>query len=125
LSDVFIDASYWLLERQAAMKAYEILIIVGVVALLLVPRMLRRSRRPKETTFQCARCATIAAHSNRTIEAWRAGRTKLFCTNCHAEWLRRQPAGSLPRSAARSGCLSVLIGVALLPLAWLALERFF
>ena len=106
------------------MKAYEILIFVGVVALLLLPRIFRRSRRPKETTFRCARCATVAAHSNRTIEAWRAGKSKLFCANCHVDWLRRQPVGSSPRRAARAGCFSVLVGIAFLPLAWLAVERF-
>jgi hypothetical protein len=107
------------------MKAYEVLIIVGVVALLLLPRILRRSRQPKETRFRCAKCATISPHSTRTIEAWRAGKTKLFCANCHAEWLRRQPAGSITRPAARSGCLSVLVGIALLPLGWLVMERYF
>jgi len=107
------------------MKTYEILVIVGVIALLLLPRLLRRSRRPRETTFRCAGCSRVSAHSNRTIEAWRAGKTRLFCGNCHVDWLRRQPVGSTRRPTARSGCFSVLVGIAFLPLAWLALERFF
>ena len=105
------------------MKAYEVLIVVGVVALLLLPRLWRGSRRPKETTFRCARCSAVAAHTDRTIEAWRSGKEKLFCNSCHTEWLRRQPSNTGSRQGARSGCLSVVAALIFIPLCFLAIQR--
>jgi len=91
-----------------------VIAVIVVVALLFRPR-----RKPKEKNFRCARCATNSPHTNRTIEAWRKGKTKFFCNACHAQWLRSQPASAAPGYSSRSGCLGVLVLLAFLPVGLL------
>ncbi|MGI0134559.1 MAG: hypothetical protein ACREBW_06350, partial [Candidatus Micrarchaeaceae archaeon] len=61
------------------------------------------------------------AHTPRTIEAWRAGKTKFFCNACHGQWLRSHPpqaqSGRPAYSgrAGNSGCLGVMVLFILLP----------
>jgi hypothetical protein len=89
-------------------------IAIAVVVVLL---FFGRKRQPKERTFTCGRCSTVAPHTPRTVEAWRAGKTKYFCNACHAQWLRSRPtpAHTPTVSPARSGCLSVVVFFAFLP----------
>lgn len=72
-------------------------------------------RLPPQKTFRCARCSTIEARSARTIEAWRAGKTKLFCGPCHARWLQSQPRASRAGRSSGGGCLSVLLVALVVP----------
>jgi hypothetical protein len=91
-------------------------IAIVVVAVLVGARWLRGGRRlPAKKTFRCARCSTVEVHSNRTIEAWRAGKTKLFCGSCHAKWLQSQPAGGRVSRASGSGCLGMLVLCSVIP----------
>jgi len=85
-------------------------IVVVVIVLFFLPR-----KKPKEKEFKCARCSKIAPHTNRTIEAWRDGKTKFFCNACHAQWLRTQPNSTGPNYSSRSGCLGVLAILVFVP----------
>ncbi|GAB3104426.1 hypothetical protein [Lysobacter terrae] len=92
-------------------------VVVGVVA-KLIPR-----RQPTAKVFKCSRCGASATHNDRTIEAWRSGKTRFFCQACHAKWLQSRPPqerGSFrPGSASSSGCLGVVAWFAVLPLGCL------
>jgi hypothetical protein len=90
--------------------------IVVVAVVVAVAYLLLGRRLPKERNFKCAGCSAWTAHTNRTIEAWRSGRTRFYCNACHGQWLKSHPAiGSTALSReSRSGCLGVtalLIGV--------------
>ena len=80
---------------------------------------------PTETHFECARCGTLARHTDRTIDAWRNNKTTFFCQSSHLKWVRarapreREP-GTSP-AGARSGCLGVVALFAVVPLAGLLL----
>ncbi|TNC71465.1 hypothetical protein FHI69_28330 [Janthinobacterium lividum] len=99
-------------------------VIAGLVVIFFVGKHLSK-KLPKETHFECARCGTVACHTDRTIEAWRNNKTAFFCQSCHIKWLHARaprerergasPAGSRPGS--RSGCLGVVVLFAVVPLA--------
>jgi hypothetical protein len=66
-------------------------------------------------------------HTARTLEAKQRGKTKFFCNSCHGEWLRTQPSNPAPARriarpprtarAGRSGCLSAVVIVVVVPTA--------
>jgi len=89
-------------------------VIVAVVAVrFIVPKP-----KPKEKHFKCGRCGTIAAHNSRTIEAWRNKKTRFFCQTCHGKWLREHPKAAPNQiNPTRSGCLSMVALLAILPAA--------
>ncbi|WP_281783402.1 hypothetical protein [Sinimarinibacterium flocculans] len=81
------------------------------IAVVVALSLFGRKRQPKERTFKCSRCSAVSAHTPRTIEAWRAGKTKFFCNSCHGQWLRSQPQQPRPdysSRAGKSGCLGVM-----------------
>ncbi|WP_420208536.1 hypothetical protein [Candidatus Electronema sp. JC] len=92
-----------------------IIIIVAVVLVLSVAikAIFFPPKFPESKTFKCARCAKISTHSDRTVEAWRRGFTKLYCSSCHQKWLQSQPQVK----PSGGGCVSVLFIAALLPSA--------
>ena len=97
----------------------EIIVVIAIVVLAAFS-FFGRKRQPKERTFKCSRCSAISAHTSRTIEAWRAGKTKFFCNTCHGQWLRSQPQQSQSRlahsgRAGNSGCLGVVVLFVLVP----------
>jgi hypothetical protein len=106
--------------------------VVAAIAVVVVVASLffGRKRQPKERTFKCARCSAVSAHSSRTFEAWRAGKTKFFCNACHGQWLRSRPPQvrdsrpAYPERSGNSGCLGVMLVFILLPavavIAWWA-----
>jgi hypothetical protein len=100
-----------------ALDSSTVALIVGFgIALVLVARWLRGGgRKPAQKSFRCARCSSVEAYSNRTIEAWRAGKTKLFCTSCHAKWLQSQPSGTRADRSRHSGCLGMIILCVVMP----------
>ena len=100
-------------------KAILGLLLVLLFALGLAARFLP-TRRPKETHFRCASCSTRTLHTSRTIEAWRQNQTRFFCQACHQRWLESRPARHSVRvgsvtAGRRSGCLGVLVWMAVLP----------
>jgi len=106
------------------MDTTTLVLIAVLIAGVLLARKLIAPRRPKEKSFRCTRCKTTAMHSDRTTNAWRAGKTTFFCNSCHLKWLESQPrtTGSNRGSPAQgsrsgSGCLSVMALVAMIPLA--------
>lgn len=92
----------------------------AVIAVLVVAAVIGAkwffgsSRLPPQKTFRCARCSVVETHSSRTIEAWRSGKTKLFCGSCHAKWLQSQPSGRVNQPS-RSGCLGMLVFCSVIP----------
>jgi len=93
--------------------------VVAVVLLAIVAGLLPK-KKPPSAVFRCARCGTASRHDDRTTEAWRIGKTKFFCRDCHAKWLQsRPPQEQRSRSGRASGCLGVLALFALLPLGGL------
>lgn len=92
------------------------LVAAAVIALIVGVKWFRGSARlPPQKTFRCARCSSVEAYSHRTIEAWRAGKAKLFCRSCHAQWLQSQPSRGRLARPSNSGCLGVLILAAAIP----------
>jgi predicted CxxxxCH...CXXCH cytochrome family protein len=96
-------------------------IVIGlavIAAIVAAKWFFARRRLPPEKTFRCGRCSAVEAHSARTIEAWRAGKTKLFCGSCHAKWLQSQPRGPRTLRTSRSsgsGCVVVLLLALVVP----------
>ena len=58
-------------------------------------------RKPEATHFSCWRCKKSTPHGKRTIDAWRAGKTRFFCGACHATWLQSHPAPMAAEEAGR------------------------
>lgn len=52
-----------------------IAVVVAFVVLVVIGKLMPK-RAPKEKIFRCSRCKTIAMHNDRTIEAWRGGKTR-------------------------------------------------
>jgi len=97
---------------------------VVIVATLAIGTKLMPGRKPASQVFQCSRCGSASRHNDRTTEAWRSGKSKLFCQSCHAKWLQSQPPRereARPGRAAsgNSGCLGVVVLFTSLPLAGL------
>lgn len=100
------------------------IIIAIVVVAAFLPRFLKGRRTPKEQSFRCARCAAMAPHSARTINAWRDGKTKFFCSTCHTKWLQTQTnrrGGGSAVGGRGSGCLGIVACVLFFPVALLVL----
>lgn len=102
--------------------------IAGLVVMFFAGKHFSK-KLPKETHFECARCGTLARHTDRTIDAWRNNKTTFFCQSCHLKWVRarapreREP-GTSP-AGARSGCLGVVALFAVVPLAgWLLVHAY-
>lgn len=71
----------------------------AVVAFL----MLNRQKKPKAKSFSCSRCGVVAEHDARTILAWNNGSTKLYCRNCHHQWLKDNPQFQRERDGVQQG----------------------
>jgi len=105
-------------------------ILAGVVAAAVILGLvgsLWPKRKPPHTVFKCGRCNTASRHGNRTIEAWRRGKTRFFCTPCHLKWLQSRPRHEQDTYSGHgrtggSGCLAVIAILVVLPaggmLAW-------
>jgi hypothetical protein len=100
-------------EIPALIWISSLVVFIPLAAVLL--RLFIGRRSPPQKTFRCARCSTVEAHSARTIEAWRAGKTKLFCGSCHAKWLQSQPRVSRVSRPSGAGCLGVLLVAVVVP----------
>ena len=97
-----------------------IAVVFAFVVLVIIGKLMPK-RMPKEKTFRCSRCKTIAMHNDRTVEAWRGGKTRFFCHSCHQKWLQSQPpkvresARSYGPSGQGAGCLGIVLVLVFLP----------
>ena len=75
-------------------------------------------------TFRCARCRREVPHDKRTIEAWRSGKHKFFCQECHNKWRETHPAIRTAVGSGRGGCmLPLTLILSLLTLSAYAMTR--
>lgn len=75
------------------MQTKDIVALIGFAILLaFLALVFNRSpnRRPPERYFRCGRCNAMTPHSDRTVKAWRADKTRFFCSKCHGNWLKSQ-----------------------------------
>ncbi|MFW1678584.1 cold shock domain-containing protein [Pontibacter sp. JAM-7] len=87
--------------------------VPAVIAFLI----LNRQKKPKEKSFHCSRCRTVAEHDSRTIQAWNNGFTKLYCRACHLQWLKDNPREEhTPMQRQGNGCLGVLALMVIIPI---------
>jgi len=97
-----------------------------LLAIILVSKFVTNGKVPPEETFRCTKCGTRTVHNERTINAWRQGKHKFFCRNCHKNWLSESefhsPSGRHP--VAKTGCL-VLFAAPIVLLASMAVLVFF
>ena len=104
-------------------------------------------RGPASMHFTCAGCSGQFPHSKRTVAAWEKGSRRVFCNACHKKWRNAQPPqrqasdpvwGAVQRNeevpltqmrskptqalekSGRSGCLSVMVLLLLVPAILLA-----
>ena len=113
----------------------------------------KQSRGPADLRYTCARCSSQETHSKRTLSAWESGSRKFFCNSCHSHWREAQPPRaqqSQPTSPStrnsgpntsdslrykrspvqralaptRSGCLTVLLVLAIIPTAIIVLNSY-
>ncbi|MET4163792.1 cold shock CspA family protein [Marinobacterium sp. MBR-111] len=109
---VSIAAAGFELYRTATIESSWPFVIPAVIAFFI----LNRQKKPKEKSFQCARCRKMAEYDARVIQAWNNGFTKLYCGACHHQWLKDNPRheqGSM-QSQGR-GCLGVLALLVIMP----------
>lgn len=78
-----------------------------------------RQKKPREKSFNCSRCGTVANHDSRTITAWNNGFTKLYCKSCHAQWLREQPQQMHSSAQTKgNGCLGMMAIMVIAPVSF-------
>ena len=65
-------------------------LLIGIIAIRAFIRAIFSAKPP--STFRCARCRREVPHDKRTIDAWRSGKHKFFCQNCHDKWRATHPA---------------------------------
>ncbi|WP_323926020.1 cold shock domain-containing protein [Aeromonas caviae] len=90
---------------------------IALFAMILLA-LFSRPKKPSKKFFTCSRCRCNAPFNNRTIRAWNTGTMKLYCSNCHAEWLsnRETTNNDFHSSSNRgSGCLGVLVMMIVIP----------
>lgn len=95
--------------------------VPALVAFLL----LNRKKRPKEQHFTCRGCRQTAEYDVRTVAAWRAGFTQIYCKQCHSQWLRNKPKSatqpeynsSISKTSGGAGCLGALLVLIAVPMA--------
>ena len=104
------------------MEQNQLVIIAAIIiALLIIKGFINNNRKPKNSTFKCARCKTREKYATRTLEAWRRGFNKIYCQSCHRAWLDNNPKQTYNKSS-NGGCLSVLI-IGLAPILIYAGEK--
>ena len=78
-------------------------LLLGVIAIKLIFSSIFAKKPP--ATFRCARCRREVPHDKRTIEAWRSGKHKFFCQECHNRWREAHPAIGTSVGGGGGGCM--------------------
>lgn len=104
-------------------------LVVAIVLFVIIKSLFFRPKLPHNKSFHCARCKVSALHIERTIEAWRKGIKKLYCPNCHKQWLQSQPRtlnhSSPHHKTSGGGCLSDIAVALFLPSVLIGLANWF
>lgn len=80
--------------------------------------ILFRQKKPREKSFKCTSCGTVAGHDARTIQAWNNGFTKLYCRSCHFQWLKDNPQQASGSTQTQGGgCLGVMALLVVIPVS--------
>ncbi len=77
--------------------------LIGVVVIKSIFSSIFAKRPP--ATFRCARCRREVPHDKRTTEAWRSGKHKFFCQECHNKWREKHPAIRTSVGGGNGGCM--------------------
>ena len=78
-----------------------------------------RRQSPMQRRFTCVHCAASASHNERTLAAWRNGKSKFFCDPCYGEWSQQHSAPPMvfqEQAGSRMGCLGAALGFLAMPL---------
>lgn len=113
----FVSYQYYLSNELGDIWYYG---LPAVVAFLLF----NKQKQPKEKYFNCAGCHTVAEYDPRTLSAWNAGFTQLYCRTCYIKWLKNksksatQPEynSAVSKSGSSSGCLGMLLVLVFVPI---------
>lgn len=77
-----------------------------------------RRQAPRLRRFVCEKCGTPTAHDDRTLQAWRNGKSRFFCEACFSEWGQQHSAPPMifqKQSGTRMGCLGATLGFLAMP----------
>jgi len=108
------------LKKFMSQENIAIAVVIALAVFAIIGKLMSK-RMPKEKTFKCSRCKTVAMHNDRTVEAWRGGKTRFFCHSCHQKWLQSQPpkaresTSSYGSSGKGAGCLGIVLVLVFLP----------
>jgi cold shock CspA family protein len=100
---------------------------LGIPALFLWG-IYNRQKTPASKLFTCNHCRCNTPFDSRTIRAWNMGAIKLYCSRCHAEWLRNRNSGydnSYTSSNKGGGCLGALLLILALPISLIVISQWF
>lgn len=100
------------LYRSSSIESLWLYGVPVVVAMFI----LNRQKKPKERLFNCARCRQVTEHDSRTIQAWNKGFVKLYCRNCHRQWLENSKRHERSVKNSKSGCLGAMALIFFAPL---------
>lgn len=95
-----------------------LVLVLTLVGLALVFYSGRR-QAPSLRRFVCEHCATPTVHNERTLGAWRNGKSRFFCDRCYGEWSQQHSAPPMvfqQQSGSRMGCLGAALGFLAMPL---------
>lgn len=110
--------TYQYLQTQNIEYAWLLALPAGIILFLMM-----RPKRPKDSHFTCTGCRVKAHYEPRTLAAWQAGFTQLYCQQCHSQWLRNRPKkavqpgsnSSISRTRDHGGCVGGLLILVLIP----------
>ena len=92
---------------KGALSAVVFGLFLGLILIKAILTSIFAAKPPP--TFRCARCRREVSHDNRTIAAWRTGKRKLFCPDCHKKWRGAHPAIQASNPIGKGGCLLPLM----------------
>ena len=108
------------LKKFMSQENIAIAVVIALAVFAIIGKLMSK-RMPKEKTFKCSRCKTVAMHNDRTVEAWRGGKTRFFCHSGDQKWLQSQPpkaresTSSYGSSGKGAGCLGIVLVLVFLP----------
>ena len=88
-------AYQWFLNPKFTLSALVFPCVILIVLTAIKELMFNKDEalplRPDSPTFACDKCWAVSRHDGRTIQAWRQGQGRFYCTKCHQKWLSEKP----------------------------------